>query len=396
MRRMRFFHSAQAIGVIGFALTSFFAKGFSWTFLIFMLLGSLPQIKYQYIKQHPMRWPIAIFSSWLLTSSLWSNPMSAGYWTHLFHYSSIAIAPLLAIGLHPALAQRGIKAFCLAATLAALIVGLNGLVGLPDWPIWRSLIHYGGNKSIANALLLALSAGLLLTISASNEFKPWQRATACALAIFISATLLWQSQSRTALFLLPVLFGVVIFCARFTMRLKLSAIALTLAAGSLVIMNSEITSNRIKEAIAGIQNKEAKSPYSNSVTVRAEMNRHTLAMISEKPVLGFGLGGWVPEWQRRAASAISASVTAHNDLLNIAAQAGVLGTVLLLWIFIAQFRIGLRAKAPWSTMLIIATLAFVWTAATNAALRDTVFSLPLIYFSAITLAATGIKRAHHD
>jgi hypothetical protein len=281
---MRLFHSVQAIGVIGFALTSFFAKGFSWTFLVLILLGSLPHIKYQNIRQHPMRWPVIVFGGWLLTSAFWSNPMSMGFWTHFFHYSSIAMVPLLATSIAPELAQRGIKAFCLAASVAAMIVGLNGLFELPDWTIWRSLVFYGGNKSIANALLLALSSGLLLTISVSGEFKPWQRATALGLAIFISITLLWQSQSRTALLLLPVLFGVVIFSARLHLKLKLSAIALTLAAGSLVIMNSEITSNRLKEAIAGIQNSEPKAQYTNSVTVRAEMNRHTIAMIAEKPV----------------------------------------------------------------------------------------------------------------
>jgi O-antigen ligase len=381
----------QILGVAGLALAVYLPKAIGWICLLLCLLGSLASLKK--IKEFPLKWPIVCFCGLLILSALWSDVSSPGFWGNFFHYSIIALVPLLAASIPQRLAQTAIKLFCIATLVAAALILLHNLIGLPDYKLWHNIIHYDGNKSIANGILLVIGAAYLAVIGLSAEFQPWQRGMANIFSMSVFAIILWKAESRSALLLVPLIYCVVIFSARIVMKMKIGLIALILVAGMGIVMSSKTTSERLLTGIQGVTTEEQHRSSGNSWSVRAEMNRHTLDMILEKPILGYGLGGWVPEWKKRAADGISASVTAHNDFLNIPAQVGVLGAAFLLFIFGALWREGRRAKPPWSSIIYVTTLAFFWTAASNAALRDSVFAVPLIFLMAIALAAANDQRS---
>jgi O-antigen ligase len=382
----------QILGVAGLALSVYLPKSIGWSCLLLCILGSVPSLKK--FKDSRLKWPIACFCGLLALSALWSNISQPGFWGNFFHYASIALIPVLAMAIPHRLAQTAIKLFCIATLCAATLILLHNLVGLPDYKVWHNLIHYDGNKSIANGILLVIGAGYLAVIGLSAEFQTWQRALASVLSVGIFGIILWKAESRSALLLVPLIYCIVIFSARIEMKMKVGLIALAVVAGMGIVTSSKTTSERLLNGIEGITTAEQHRSSSNSWSVRAAMNRHTFDMIREKPFLGYGLGGWVPEWKKRAPEGISTSVTAHNDFLNIPAQVGVLGAVFLLMVFGALWREGMRANPPWSSIIYLTTIAFFWTTSSNAALRDSVFAVPLIFLMAIALAAANNQRSH--
>jgi O-antigen ligase len=304
----------QIIGVTGLALAVYLPKAIGWACLLLCILSSLPSIKR--LKESPLKWPIAYFCGLLALAALWSNVGSPGFWGNFFHYFSIALVPLLAASIPHRLAQTALKLFCIATLVAAGLILLHNLIGLPDYKIWHNIIHYDGNKSIANGILLVIGGGYLAVIGLSAEFQPWQRAIANVFSVGVFGIILWKTESRSALLLVPLMYGVVLFSARIAMKVKIGLLALAVIACVGVVMSSKTTSERLLTGLEGITTVEQQRSHNNSWSVRAEMNRHTIDMILEKPILGYGLGGWVPEWKKRAANGISSSVTAHNDFLN--------------------------------------------------------------------------------
>jgi O-antigen ligase len=84
--------------------------------------------------------------------------------------------------------------------------------------------------------------------------------------------------------------------------------------------------------------------------VRPVIWKSTARMIATRPLIGHGLGTFVTEYPRfrlpeyfRRRSATNVTDHAHNELLEIAAEQGLLGLVATLWLWGAAFAHGLRS-----------------------------------------------------
>jgi O-antigen ligase/Flp pilus assembly protein TadD len=80
---------------------------------------------------------------------------------------------------------------------------------------------------------------------------------------------------------------------------------------------------------------------------RLELAADTLAMVRDYPAVGVGLGAWpelFPRYRRAPWSAVSYR-EAHNDYVQLLAEAGIVGFVLLGWFFVALGRRVYRAAA---------------------------------------------------
>jgi len=117
-------------------------------------------------------------------------------------------------------------------------------------------------------------------------------------------------------------------------RLKFNRHSLAIVAvASIVIMGIVISNGdgnrRLKgvgSAITALQEGSAATGESN----RLQFLRVTGAMIAEKPLIGFGIGGWRQEYPIRAQGLETAFMsTPHNDYLLYGSELGVTGFILL-------------------------------------------------------------------
>jgi O-Antigen ligase len=379
------------IGCLGMAASIYFPIGFAWFFLLLIVLASLFNTPKFF--HNLFTWLCLGFITWLLISGFISNQSFNPKRAYFAVYILVLLAPLIALKVPSALAYRTIRVFLGASVIAALIVLIDKLFHLPDAQIWRALIDYTGNKSISNLSLLALGSAMFLacglaesdaaaTNDTSHSFYPLGSAL-CAWVV------LWTAQSRTALLLLPIAIIALLLREKFPLKTKIivcfGASILTMG----VILSSPIAAERIRQAVLGYTTAQVSDAQTNSMAVRSEMNKLSIELFAASPHFGQGLGSWEEAWEkRRQVSGAHTSTTAHNEYLGLAAQAGWPGLAFFVSFIGMVFFWTWRGSHPWHSCGLIVCCAWVWASLFNATLRDTVFSLPLLFLLGITLAAT--------
>jgi hypothetical protein len=379
------------VGCLGTAACIYFPIGFAWFFLLLTVAASLFYTPSFF--RNRLTWLCLGFIGWLLLTGAISNTTFDPKRAYFSVYCLILMVPLLALRVPKELAHKTIRVFLGASVVAALVVLAHKLFHLPDAQIWHSLIEYTSNKSIANLSLLALGSAMFLAcgLAESNTVKTTDSMHSfyplgAALCGWI---VLWTAQSRTALLLLPIALVALLLRERFTLKTK---IAVCLGASVLtasVVLSSPIAAERIKQAVLGYTTEQVADAKTNSITVRSEMNKLSIELFKGSPHLGQGLGTWENAWeQRRKVSGAHSSTTAHNEYLGLAAQTGWPGLCFFIGFIAYMFIWTWRGSHPWHSCGLIVSCAWLWASAFNATLRDTVFSLPLLFLLGITLAAT--------
>jgi O-antigen ligase len=123
----------------------------------------------------------------------------------------------------------------------------------------------------------------------------------------------------------------------------------------------------------------------------------TGAMIAEKPIAGFGIGGWRQEYPVRAEGLETAFMsTPHNDYLLYGSELGVIGLILLAWIFGALVVASLRNKSTKGTALLLVLVALVVSSMFNAMLRDWRFGVPMMLMIAIAYRESRAQLPQSD
>jgi O-antigen ligase len=204
--------------------------------------------------------------------------------------------------------------------IAALIVAANGLVRMGSEP---EIISTFGNR---NFLAAYLAASVVIAISIG---EPWS-----FLGSILLLVSMWFCSSRGAWLSLGIVFALWFLC--FGNKLVRSG-----PARAVVIL-----------LIAGTASLIAQ-PYIRrqwQTDVRPTIWRATLRMIADRPLVGQGLGTYVveyphyrlPEYFLRP-KATNVTDHAHNELLEIAAEQGLVGLAAMLWLWAAVVGCGLRA-----------------------------------------------------
>jgi O-antigen ligase len=145
----------------------------------------------------------------------------------------------------------------------------------------------------------------------------------------------------------------------------------------------------------GLAARDAAGQLQASDDNRRVLYAATLQMIAERPVAGHGLGAWSTLWlQRNQREDMREFNTAHSVPLQLWAEGGAVGLLLLLtavWGWAAAARgAGMSgAGAPLALVL----LAWGLTSLVNAALRDAVFSAPMVVLTALGLALARPPQA---
>jgi O-antigen ligase len=325
--------------------------------------------------------------AWLGLSMAWTTaPMSEAA-SHLGHYARLLGVPLLALGLHPALARNALTHFviasCAAATLVVAAFALDALSPAVDrWSRWP-VVGVGGNQLVAVSILLALAAGLSAA-QASEAAGDTTRRWPWALAATMTTLGVLLQDRRTGLVLLPVLMAVVVITrVRGTAARLGAALGLVVLTG-LLAMASPPLQQRLAEGWGELQAYQPGQDVDTSLGMRLRMVDLTSDMIRERPWTGHGVGSWAGLWASRVQGGelLRAHTTPHNEYLLLAAQGGLpalmLGGAVLGGAVLAAAGIGVRRRHPPQLASLMVWITVVMAASVNAVLRDAKLALPLL------------------
>ncbi len=167
------------------------------------------------------------------------------------------------------------------------------------------------------------------------------------LFIFLAATgnIFYVAPGRTGMLVFLVL--MILF---FVQRLKFSYMVLCIIAFAIAVtgifFTSENFSSRSKDAFQDIIEYEYGSA-TTSQGMRLDWWITGLKLIQEKPVLGHGTGSYKKEHARKIkGTRIKKTDNPHNEYLFISIQLGLVGLILYLSIFVAQFFYSMKDTIP--------------------------------------------------
>lgn len=121
------------------------------------------------------------------------------------------------------------------------------------------------------------------------------------------------------------------------------ALAAILAAGAVGMVLSPRFSTRVGEVVSDVRQWKPGEGARTSQGLRLDWYRVSLELIADRPLTGYGTGGFAPAAkQRLAGSNIVAVANPHNEYLILAVQLGLLGPFLLLTLFAVAWKVAIR------------------------------------------------------
>ena len=133
---------------------------------------------------------------------------------------------------------------------------------------------------------------------------------------------------------------------------------------------------------------QAGTVSEGSWVVRYYMYRDTAQMIIDKPLAGWGIGGWTQQWLARAPALLADYNMPHNDFLWMGAQAGLPGLLCLLSILLTGVWQAWRRPDMAGRLALAATLIALVATSLNSALRDAQIGLSLLWVVVLYLRLT--------
>jgi O-antigen ligase len=334
---------------------------------------------------------------------LWSLLVAvAGPWypdsaTRLFHLVRVALVVSLGLMLTAGEAQLAIRAFLASAVVAVAIVIAHLLWGLPDWTIWSSLLHARNNFSSGNMIVLASASGVFWWIAAQSAVKPGPRWAAAAAGLATTATVAMHAQSRNAQLLMAVLLLVVVVCRFRSWRSTMGGAATVLMLAVAAWWLSPVVHDRFAELVSDVRGVQSQADEITSIGLRWRMAQEAVDGIGENPLLGTGLGSWLPRWHIAWAGFadglppdtpphLADTNNPHNDFLLTGMETGFPAMLILIWFLLAFIVPGWRSRSLAGGITVVLGVAVALTAAVNAPLRDAALGSALLWLLAASMA----------
>ena len=352
--------------------------------LLAWLSGADFQGKWRKTRSSPMFWSVVMMLGVIAFNVLFLSQGNERRWPALVHYLIFFfLLWFMSVGTGE-WQGRAKKVFIAGALYGASIYYLTHLGVVPDWAIFKNYAVYGGNKSIALGIFLAIAAAWQLN-DALEQTTRHPRWTGIAGYVYIALAVLLLAKTRTGMLLLMLLSMMVV-----TRHLSLSIRGLAL--GLSVLLSAGLAwqfSPHLQErtlvtvdAVRAFSKGEMGTGQGN----RLQFIQKTGEMISEKPLLGHGVGSWLEQYPVRARGLETSEMTTpHSDYLLYTAELGAIGLTALLGIFICIFRLAWRTGGAAGMQLLVLGTAFVFGCAFNAILRDWKFGLPMMILLAVAL-----------
>jgi O-antigen ligase len=280
---------------------------------------------------------------WLLAllGMLWANVPWSERFDGLEGFHKLLVIPLL-------LAQfrrsgRGIYVvYGFLASCTALLIATWALMAL--WKLWG--IYVPGKLPgllvkdyIAQSTEFLVCAFGLLGLAAArwHERRTVTALGALLLACLFLANILYLAPGRTAIAVMPLLLMIFGF-RHFGWKGVLAAVLAGAVIAAAAWAASPFLRARVLASFSEVQAYETENAISSS-GIRLELWRKSLGFIAAAPVIGYGTGS-IPDQFRHAA--VGAGVTGmesdnpHNQVFAVAIQLGLIGTAILLAMWVAH------------------------------------------------------------
>ena len=349
-----------------------------------MLLDDQRLVRWQRVRRHPLFWPMAVFAGWTLIVLTLQSRYYPQTPSNLWHGARITITLALALALEREEALWAMRGFLLAALCAGATIVLHQLVGLPDMPPWHNLIVHQGNKSISNAILIALVGGSAVVVAL--DVQGWRRLVCIAAALAALAVVVFALPSRTSMLVLLLAgLGAGVHKLRARGRLLWVYAAGAIVVGVAVVVTVPALRQPLAQGVSEVRQAIAGKVVVASWNERVQLARYTLDMVVEQPWLGWGIGSWNDQWRQRAPALIADLNMPHDDLLWMGAQAGVIGALSWLAMMLGASRVGWRRRDLLGRLAFVACAAMLFAALVNSATRDAAIGLSLLWVVGVYL-----------
>jgi len=340
--------------------------------------------KWLTVRSSPLFYPVVFMLSVIMLNVLFLSQGNERRWPALVHYL-IFFFLLLFMSLGTGQWQIRAKKVFFAGTLyGASVYYLTYLGALPEWRIFKNYAFYGGNKSIALGIFLAIAAVWLLNDALAQTDKHRSRLGIAAYA-YTGLAVLFLATTRTGMLLFFILSCLVV-ARHLTLNFRGLAISLSfLLLTGLAWQFSPHLRERTLVTIQAVQSF-SKGEVSTGQGNRFQFVEKTGEMILEKPFLGHGIGSWLQQYPVRAQGLETSEMsTPHDDYLLYAAELGALGLLALLGVFCCVLRMAWRTGGARGMQFLTIGSAVVIGCAFNALLRDWKFGLPMVILLVVAM-----------
>lgn len=325
-------------------------------------------------------------------------------------YVDLAFIPLFMLMLPSETSRRRARYSFLAAMGVTLL--LSWLVGLGILPVkhwmWAHTAvdnpaifhsHITQNNMMAFAVFLAL-LNLREAVSRSA------RAAWGLFALLGAINVLFMVQGRTGYMILLALLGWFVWAtlARHMRKLgkawnwRQGAIVVLALAG--LVMAAYHASPRLHDRVSLVAAEfhawQPNRGKDTSTGQRLDFYYNTLQIVRQHPVLGVGTGGFPAAFaQQVKGGGALPTHNPHNEYLMIAAQTGVIGLALLLYLFYTLWRNAPLLGEPYAQDAARGlVLAYMVNGAFNSALLDHGDGLFFAFMAAVLFASLHVDRKH--
>ena len=342
------------------------------------------------LRASPLWWPVMAYVAWTLVV-LATQPHYPQTLSNLAHGLRIAATIWMALALTHDEALWALRGFVLMAFFNMVLIAVYYSVGFPLWEPWRSVLILLGNKSISNALLFTIlgASAALYGLSQLSARRPARAVLALATTLAALTIITLTLPSRTSqLALLLALAGACLHYWRWQRQGRLTVLLPVLALGALVVIGLSLTpavQRSFELGLSEVAAAQAGTVSEGSWVVRYYMYRDTVQMIIDKPLAGWGIGGWTSQWQARGPTLLADYNMPHNDFLWMGAQAGLPGLLCLLAIMLTGIWQAWRRPDLTGRLALAATIVALVATSLNSALRDAQIGLSLLWVTMLYL-----------
>jgi len=375
-----------------------------------ILLGTLPSMGnvLRVVISHPVaRAATLLFLALFIAMFYGSTPINAAL-EILAKYKSLVFIPIFILLLTDERVRINARsAFLVAMAITLVISYLVGLKIVPVMP-WMDRLTVQDNPAIFyshitqnNLMAFAIFLSLLELRDAISKAK---RLAWLGFSILATFNVLFMVQGRTGYLLLFILLGW-FFWRSLARHLSIQGKRLGWHHGAIVVIGFSLfilmayhTSSRLHDRVARViteyQEWNPNQGNINSTEARLDYYSNSLKIVQKNLLAGVGTGGFPAAFaQQVEGTAIIRTKNPHNEYLMISAQTGIVGLVLLLYLFYTHWRYApllptiLEQDAARGLLL-----AYVVNCMFNSALHDHVDGLFFAFMTATLFAGLDTNR----
>jgi O-antigen ligase len=327
---------------------------------------------------------------------LWADVTWAERLGGLGKFRRLLVIPLLLM--HFRRSERGVWVLYgfFAATLVLLILSY-GLALIPGLP-WRGVKGVGVPAKdyifqSANFLLCAFA--LLGDACERGRLQLWHAALhRVALALLFLGNIVFVVSSRTALLVAPVLL-LLLGWREFRWKGVVGAVLIGCLVGAASWFESPYLHDRLATSVAELEAYRAKDAP-NSTGLHLEFLRKSLTFVQTAPIIGHGTGSIGEQFRNSAlgheGASSALSENPHNQIFAVAIQLGLVGTVVLLAMWIAHLLLFVRGGDLTAWIGTIVVVENVVSSLFNSHLFD--FTSGWLYVFGVGVAGGMVLRQH--